>query len=195
MRPLGFELWMGYSARPMLYSVADVQGKFGGNYYYTWAYEVNTTAVGAAGPGWHLTSGGIANGNPMPDTFGMPKFKDVNRGVAILGDRVFFATTDAHLICLNRLTGGLMWDVNMPQTKGAFGSSSAPMVVGNLVIAGVSGGDSPLLGFLVAYHATTGEEAWRFHTVPKPDEPAAARLETRGLLSSAGHFYCLLHKL
>lgn len=97
----------------------------------------------------------------------------VNRGVAVLGDRVFFATTDAHLICLNRLTGGLMWDVNMPQTKGAFGSSSAPMVVGDLVIAGVSGGDSPLLGFLVAYKATTGEQAWRFNTVPKPGEPGS----------------------
>ncbi len=97
----------------------------------------------------------------------------MNRGVAILGDRVFFATTDAHLICLNRLTGGLMWDVNMPQTKGAFGSSSAPMVVGDLVIAGVSGGDSPLLGFLVAYKATTGQEAWRFHTVPRPGEPGS----------------------
>ena len=94
----------------------------------------------------------------------------VNRGVAVLGDRVFFATTDAHLICLNRLTGGLMWDVNMPQTKGHFGSSSAPMVVGDLVITGVSGGDSPLLGFLVAYKATTGEEAWRFHTIPRPGE-------------------------
>jgi PQQ-dependent dehydrogenase (methanol/ethanol family) len=94
----------------------------------------------------------------------------INRGVAVLGDRVFFATTDAHLICLNRLTGGLMWDVVMPQTKGHFGSSSAPMVVGDLVIAGVSGGDSPLLGFLVAYHATTGAEAWRFNTIPKPGE-------------------------
>ncbi len=97
----------------------------------------------------------------------------MNRGVAVLGDRVFFATTDAHLICLNRLTGGLMWDVNMPQTKGQFGSSSAPMVVGDLVIAGVSGGDSPLLGFLVAYHAATGEEAWRFRTIPRPGEPGS----------------------
>jgi PQQ-dependent dehydrogenase (methanol/ethanol family) len=97
----------------------------------------------------------------------------MNRGVAVLGDRVFFATTDAHLICLNRLTGGLMWDVNMPQTKGRFGSSSAPMVVGDLVIAGVSGGDSPLLGFLVAYKASTGEEAWRFRTIPRPGEPGS----------------------
>ena len=38
-----------------------------------------------------------------------------------------------------------------------YGSSSAPLVVGDLVIAGVSGGDSPLLGFLAAYKATTGE--------------------------------------
>ncbi len=98
----------------------------------------------------------------------------VNRGVAVLGDRVFFSTTDAHLICLNRLTGGLMWDVLMPKTKGQFSASSAPMVVGDLVVNGIGGGDSPLLGFLVAYKATTGEEVWRFHTVPRPGEPAAA---------------------
>ena len=91
----------------------------------------------------------------------------VNRGVAVLGDRVFFSTTDAHLICLNRLTGGLMWDVNIPKgAAGHFSASSAPMVVGDLVINGIGGGDSPLLGFLAAYKATTGEEAWRFHTVP-----------------------------
>jgi PQQ-dependent dehydrogenase (methanol/ethanol family) len=94
-----------------------------------------------------------------------------NRGVGLLGDRVFFTTSDAHLICLNRLTGGLMWEVVMPQTPGHFSASSAPMVVGDLVIAGIGGGDSPLLGFLAAYKATTGEEVWRFHTVPKPGEP------------------------
>ena len=98
-----------------------------------------------------------------------------NRGVALLGDRVFFTTTDAHLVCLNRLTGGVMWDVTMPNpgAVGRYGTSSAPLVVGDLVIAGVSGGDSPLLGFLAAYHATTGEQAWRFHTVPLPGEAAA----------------------
>lgn len=42
-----------------------------------------------------------------------------NRGVGLLGDRIFFATSDAHLICLNRLTGGLMWDVNMVESPGA----------------------------------------------------------------------------
>ena len=96
-----------------------------------------------------------------------------NRGVGLLGDRVFFTTHDAHLICLNRLTGALMWDVKMPETPGNFVATSAPLVVGDLVIAGIGGGDSPLLGFLAAYKATTGEQAWRFRTVPRPGEPGS----------------------
>ena len=96
-----------------------------------------------------------------------------NRGVALLGDRVFYATGDAHLICLNRLTGAVMWDVNMPVTPGSFSASSAPLVVGDLVISGIAGGDGPLRGFLAAYKATTGQLAWRFWTIPNPGEPAS----------------------
>jgi len=79
-----------------------------------------------------------------------------------------------------------MWDVIMPEAKFRYGSSSAPLVVGDLVIAGVSGGDSPLLGFLVAYKATTGEEVWRFHTVPKPGEPAAESWKGRAMAIGGG---------
>jgi PQQ-dependent dehydrogenase (methanol/ethanol family) len=99
--------------------------------------------------------------------------KGAQRGAALLGDRIFFTTDDAHLVALNRLTGALMWQVFLPQSKGKFGSTGAPMVVGDLVVAGVSGGDSPLRGFLAAYKATTGEQAWRFWPVPKRGEPAA----------------------
>ncbi len=99
--------------------------------------------------------------------------KGANRGAALLGDRVFFTTDDAHLICLNRITGALMWDVRMPDNPGHYGATSAPLVTGDLVIAGVSGGDGPLKGFLAAYHATTGQPAWRFSTLPQPGDPAA----------------------
>ncbi len=109
-----------------------------------------------------------------------------NRGVGLLGDRVFFTTHDAHLICLNRLTGALMWDVKMPDAQFRYGASSAPLVVGDLVIAGVSGGDSPLLGFLAAYKANTGEQAWRFHTVPRPGEPAAETWKGRAMSIGGG---------
>ena len=101
--------------------------------------------------------------------------KGANRGVALLGDRVFFATDNAHLICLNRLTGGLMWDIDVtvPGSPGRYGSTGAPLVVGDLVITGVSGGDAPLQGFIAAYQAATGQLAWRFRTLPQRGEPGS----------------------
>ena len=99
--------------------------------------------------------------------------KGANRGAAILGDRVFFVTDNAHLLCLNRLTGGLMWDVLIPESPGHYGSTAAPLVVGDLVICGVAGADEGIRGFVAAYHATTGKLAWRFWTVPKRGEPGS----------------------
>ena len=94
----------------------------------------------------------------------------VNRGVAFLGDRVFYLTDDAHLIALDRLTGALLWDVWTPEGPGQFGGTSAPLVVGDLVLTGVSGGDNGIRGFVAAYKVTTGELAWRFWTIPKPGD-------------------------
>jgi PQQ-dependent dehydrogenase (methanol/ethanol family) len=99
--------------------------------------------------------------------------KGANRGVAVLGDRVFFITDNAHLICLHRLTGALLWDVSMPGQAGKYGGTSAPLIAGDLVIAGVSGGDEGIRGFVSAYRPTSGEQVWRFWTVPKAGEPQA----------------------
>lgn len=99
--------------------------------------------------------------------------REPNRGVALLGDRVFFAGSDAHLVCLNRLTGGVMWDVSMPETPGRYSATSAPLVAGDLVISGIAGGDTPLRGFVAAYEVSTGRQVWRFWTVPKPGEPGS----------------------
>ena len=96
----------------------------------------------------------------------------VNRGVAILGDRVFYLTDDAHLIALDRLTGALLWEVRTPEqgAPGFYGGTSAPLVVGDLVVTGVSGGDNGIRGFVAAFKATTGELAWKFMTIPKSGE-------------------------
>ena len=114
------------------------------------------------------------------------EFQQPNRGVALLGDRIFFASDDAHLICLNRLTGGVMWDVRMPLTAGNYYASSAPLVVGNLVICGIGGGDGPLRGFLAAYQATTGRQAWRFWTVPKAGDPPSETWTGKALETGGG---------
>jgi len=95
----------------------------------------------------------------------------VNRGVAVLGDRVFYLTDDAHLIALDRLNGSLLWDVNTHEgATGQYGGTAAPLVVGDLVVTGVSGGDNGIRGFVAAYQATTGQEAWKFMTIPKPGD-------------------------
>ncbi len=97
----------------------------------------------------------------------------INRGVALLGDRVFFETDNAHLLALHRLTGQLLWETEMAEASKNYGATGAPLVVNDLVIAGVSGGDEGIRGFLDAYKASTGERVWRFWTVPAPGEPGS----------------------
>ena len=97
----------------------------------------------------------------------------INRGVAVLGDRVFLQTDHAHLVALHRMSGQLLWDAEMADYREHYGATSAPLVVNDLVIAGVSGGDEGNRGFLDAYRASTGERVWRFWTVPARGEPGA----------------------
>ena len=97
-----------------------------------------------------------------------------NRGVAVLGSRVFLVTDNAHLLAVSRINGALLWEVVLPEnTTLPYGGTMAPLVVGDLVIAGVSGGDEGIRGFLAAYRVDTGEQAWRFWTVPARGEPAS----------------------
>jgi len=95
----------------------------------------------------------------------------INRGVAVLDDKVFMVTDHAHLIALHRLTGRLLWDVEMADYRQHYGATSAPLIVKDLVISGISGGDEGVRGFLDAYKASTGERVWRFWTIPAPGEP------------------------
>ena len=112
--------------------------------------------------------------------------KGANRGVAVLHDRIFFVTDDAHLICLHRLTGAVLWDIFMPEEPEHYGGTSAPLVVGDLVIAGVSGADEGIRGFVSAYKAATGELAWRFWTVPRADESGSETWKGNGSGISGG---------
>jgi PQQ-dependent dehydrogenase (methanol/ethanol family) len=96
-----------------------------------------------------------------------------NHGMAILGDKVFMVTPDAHLIALNRTTGQLLWEQVMPQESMHYGSTVAPLVVKNLVIAGVSGADWGMRGLLAAYEASNGKLAWRRWIVPSKGQLGA----------------------
>jgi len=94
-----------------------------------------------------------------------------NRGVALLGDNVFMVTDNAHLIALNRTTGSLVWEVTMPDEPQKYGGTISPLIVKDMVLAGVAGGDWGIRGFLDAYDAKTGKRVWRHWTVPTAGEP------------------------
>ena len=95
----------------------------------------------------------------------------VNRGFAILGNRLFMATLDAHVIAFDTKTGNLLWDVIAADYHLAYTFTVAPLALKNEVIVGVSGGEYGVRGFVDAYDAETGKRRWRFDTVPGPSEP------------------------
>jgi alcohol dehydrogenase (cytochrome c) len=96
-----------------------------------------------------------------------------NRGAAISGDRVFMVTDHAHLLALNRFSGELLWESEMADYRENYAATSAPLIVGDLVVSGIAGGDGGVRGFLAAFHQTTGKEAWRFWTIPAKGEPGS----------------------
>jgi len=95
----------------------------------------------------------------------------VNRGLAILDDKVFLGTLDDHVISLDARTGNVVWDVNAFDYKKGYSITLAPLAIKNMVIVGVSGGEYGIRGFIEAYDAVAGERKWRFYTVPGPGEP------------------------
>ena len=110
----------------------------------------------------------------------------INRGVALLGDRVFMVTDNAHLLALHRLTGALLWDIQMADSNQNYGATSAPLVVKDMVISGTSGGDEGIRGFVSAYSAETGKRLWRFWSIPAPDDPAAATWRGKAIEHGCG---------
>jgi PQQ-dependent dehydrogenase (methanol/ethanol family) len=93
----------------------------------------------------------------------------VNRGVAVLGHRLFVGTNDAALVCLDARTGLPLWEVQVADTMEGFNITSPPLVVKDKIIVGHAGGEYAIRGFLDAYDVT-GKRLWRFYTIPAPGE-------------------------
>jgi len=146
----------------------------GGVMYITSANECYALDAGSGRQIWHYqrprTKGLVGNAAG-----------GINRGVAVGGDRVFMVTDHAHIIALNRFTGALLWDTEMADWHQNYNATGAPMVVGNLVITGTSGGDEGVRGFVAAFDQASGKEAWRFWTAPRPGEPQADSWRGKGI--------------
>ena len=110
-----------------------------------------------------------------------------NRGLAILGNTLFMGTLDAQLIAIDARSGRPIWKTEVASTKDGYSITHAPLVVKDKVIVGVGGGEYGIRGFIAAYDAATGKEAWRFYTIPAPGEPGS---ETWQSCSQAANTFC-----
>ena len=90
----------------------------------------------------------------------------VNRGVALYGDMVFVGLLDGRLVALDRDTGFVEWSVQTTPRGGDYAITGAPRVVRGNVIIGNAGAEFGVRGYVTAYDAETGDQRWRFHTVP-----------------------------
>lgn len=102
-----------------------------------------------------------------------------SKGIAWWNSRVYLATTDGRVIALDDETGKPVWETRQFELTEIRYSNGPPRVFDGKVIIGHGGADiSPIRGYVTAYDAMTGEQLWRFHTVPgDPSVPAGSKAE------------------
>jgi alcohol dehydrogenase (cytochrome c) len=102
---------------------------------------------------------------------------EANRGIALFGDKVYFAAGEAVLVALDAKTGREVWTTEVADNRSTYYMTLAPLVAGRgnnvAVMVGVSGGEFGVRGFVAAFDPDTGKELWRTYTVPAPGEPGS----------------------
>ncbi|MDH4091816.1 MAG: PQQ-dependent dehydrogenase, methanol/ethanol family [Cyclobacteriaceae bacterium] len=122
----------------------------------------------------------------MPSNVKTLGFPPANRGVAILNQTVYVGTLDAQLFALDAKSGAVRWSTRVADNRTGHAITTAPIVVKDKVIIGISGGEAGIRGFLDAYDSETGEQAWRFWTIPGEGEPGVGTWEGDSWKTGAG---------
>ncbi len=94
-------------------------------------------------------------------------------GIALYGDKVLMPTNDMHMVALDSKTGAVVWDHAIADIRtGRRGHTlrGAPIVANGKIIQGINATMVPEGGFIIALDVETGEESWRFYTIPRPGE-------------------------
>ena len=104
---------------------------------------------------------------------GMQVPHQTNRGIALYGDKVFFAAGEAVLVALDAKTGREVWTAPVADNKSGYYTTLAPLIANGVVMLGASGGEYGIRGFVAGFDVETGKEKWRTYTVPAPGEPGS----------------------
>ena len=96
-----------------------------------------------------------------------------NRGVGILGDRIYFTSADIYLTALDRRNGAVIFSKKFGSASDGVTSTAPVFIAKDKILIGTSGGDSGIRGSVAALSASTGEELWRTYTIPAKGEPGS----------------------
>ncbi|MGZ5275129.1 MAG: PQQ-dependent dehydrogenase, methanol/ethanol family [Caldimonas sp.] len=90
-----------------------------------------------------------------------------NRGVAIMGDRLYMGTLDAKLLAFDAKTGKVLWSTQIADPEAGYSETMAPVAVNGKVLIGTNGGEYGIRGFVKAFDANDGKLLWTFYTIPE----------------------------
>ena len=95
-----------------------------------------------------------------------------NRGLALVSNNVITVLNDGRVVACDSETGDIAWEQQVATDPGE-GFTNSPLVIGDKILVGQSYGDWATRGWIAALSAETGEELWRFYTVPEPGQPGS----------------------
>jgi PQQ-dependent dehydrogenase (methanol/ethanol family) len=154
----------------------------------TWTYQLGANTVETTPlvvDGLMFVTGPLNNASALDAKTGRPLWKYTrqlpkvashctvmtNRGFAMLGDRLYMATLDTHLVALDAKSGNVIWDIEVDDYKKGYSITHAPLAIDGKIIVGVTSGECALTGWLDAYDAKTGKKLWRTHSTPQVGDP------------------------
>lgn len=141
---LGGEKQRGQETQPLVY---DGVMYITGSYSRLYAIDVNTGEEL-----WQYDA-------RLPEGI-LPCCDVINRGAALAGDKVIFGTLDARIVALDAKTGDVVWRDQINDYKAGYSYTAAPLVVGDLVITGNSGGEFGIVGSVQARNVENGDLVW-----------------------------------
>lgn len=114
----------------------------------------------------------------------------VNRGVAAWEGKIFSGVVDGRLVALDAASGEIAWEVQTTPTDKPYSITGAPRVVDGKVIIGNGGSELGVRGYVTAYDASSGEQLWRFYTVPgNPNEPFENAIHAETVKTWSGEWW------
>ncbi|MBZ5502629.1 MAG: PQQ-dependent dehydrogenase, methanol/ethanol family [Acidobacteriia bacterium] len=115
-----------------------------------------------------------------------------NRGVAVYGGKVYVGTLDARLVALDAETGKVAWEVQTAEKNADYSITGAPRIVKGKMIIGNGGGEFAVRGYVTAYDAESGQQIWRWYTVPgDPSKPFENKAMERAAKTWTGEWWKL----